>query len=65
MVCGTQITLNFVNAIKAIILWIKNLDMEYINGRMDGYTKETFKMIIEMDLDSYIKDKNACIKAIG
>lgn len=65
MVCGTQITLNFVNAIKAIILWIKNLDMEYINGRMDGYTKETFKMIIEMDLDSYIKDKNACIKVIG
>lgn len=65
MVCGTQITLNFVNAIKAIILWIKNQDMEYINGRMDGYTKETFKMIIEMDLDSYIKDKNACIKVIG
>jgi hypothetical protein len=51
--------------IKVIIVWIKNLDMEFINGKMDGYIKETFKMIIEMDLVNCMMVKSLIIVVIG
>ena len=43
---------------KGIIVWIKSLDMECINGKMDGYIKEILIMIIEMVLESYIMETN-------
>lgn len=53
MVFGAM-EVNLPKDIRAIIAWIKSLDMECTNGKMDGYTKETLIMIWEMDLDSYI-----------
>ena len=65
MECGMRITPNLVKVIKVIILWIKNQAMESINGKMGGYTKETFKMIIEMGMDNFLKAINACLEDIG
>jgi hypothetical protein len=39
--------------------------MEFINGKMDGFIKVIFRMIIEMDLVNYLIVKTAFIEAIG
>lgn len=39
---------------KGTTLWIKNLDMVSIFGKINGYIKEIFRMIIDKDMDSYI-----------
>jgi hypothetical protein len=46
-----------VKNIKDSIAWIKSLVMVFMNGRMDGLTKEIFKMISEMGLDNFTKAK--------
>jgi hypothetical protein len=50
---------------KDITQMIKNRVMEYISGKMDGYTKEISKMITEMDLGNYMMEKTACIRDTG
>jgi hypothetical protein len=41
-------------SMKGTTLWIKNLDMVSIFGKINGYIKEIFRMIIDKDMDSYI-----------
>jgi hypothetical protein len=43
--------------IKDSIAWIKSQVMVFMNGKMDGLTKEIFKMILEMGLDNFTKAK--------
>ena len=50
---------------KGIIVWIKSQDMEFINGKMDGYIKEILIMIIEMVSESYIMEINWFIEDFG
>lgn len=50
---------------KAITQWIRNQDMEFINGKMVGYIKGIFRMTIETDLGSFTMDKNVCIGGFG
>lgn len=64
-VCGMQTILSSVNLIKGTIPWIRNLIMACINGKMVGFIKVTFKMIIEMGMDNFSKVINACIEVIG
>jgi hypothetical protein len=65
MECGVLIISNFVKVTKAIIKWIKNLVMEFINGKMDGFIKEIFRMIIEMGSVNYLMVKTVFIEVIG
>lgn len=39
--------------------------MECINGKMGGFTKEIFKMIIEMDMENSLMVRLVFIEAIG
>ena len=57
--------LKVVKNIKDTMQWIKNQDMEFINGKMVGFTKEISKMTIEMATDSYLITIKAYIGAIG
>lgn len=51
--------------IKDIIVWIKNQVMEFISGKMVGFTKEISKMIYAMDLVNYCKEINVSTVDIG
>jgi hypothetical protein len=39
--------------------------MEFINGKMDGFIKEIFRMIIEMGSVNYLMVKTVFIEVIG
>jgi len=54
LVIGVKVQNKNHKIIKDIIKWIKNVDMEFILGKMDGAIREIFKMIIEMDMENYI-----------
>lgn len=45
--------------------WIKNQGMEFMNGKMDGFTKEIFKMILEMVLESSMMEIKLFIGDFG
>lgn len=47
------------------IQWIKNVAMEYMNGKMAGFIEEILKMTIAMVMDSSLMDNNAFIKVFG
>lgn len=51
--------------IRDIIVWIKNLDMDNILGRMAGFIKEIFRMIIDRDMVSFLILINAFLKVNG
>lgn len=51
--------------IRDIIVWIKNLDMGNILGRMDGFIKEIFRMTIDKDMANFLILINAFFKANG
>lgn len=51
--------------IKAIMQWIRNQVMGFINGKMDGFTKETSKMTIGMGMDNSMMESNVFIAAFG
>lgn len=51
--------------IKDTTQWIKNQDMGFINGKMVGFTKEIFKTITEMAMESYLIIVEVYIEAIG
>lgn len=51
--------------IKDIIVWIKNQVMEFMSGKMVGFTKEISKMIYAMDLVNYWKEINVFTVDIG
>lgn len=65
MECGVWTIVSFVKVIKDTIRWIRNRGMVCINGKMDGYTKVIFRMIIVMGMDNCWMDRNVCIKDIG
>ena len=50
---GKQIMIKF-NHIKVTMRWIRSQDMAFIHGKMVGLIKETLKMILEMDMDSFM-----------
>lgn len=52
-------------AIKVTTQWTRNQDMECINGKMGGFTKEIFKMIIEMDMENSLMVRLVFIEVIG
>lgn len=64
MVFGDMVA-NPLKNTKDITAWIKNQDMEYMNGKMVGYIKEISIMILEMDLESYMTKINWYIEDIG
>lgn len=39
--------------------------MEFMNGKMDGSTKEIFKMIIEMDMVNFMIKKGQFLREFG
>lgn len=50
---------------KGITVWTKNQVMVFMNGKMDGFTKEISKMTYAMDLENYMKEVNAHIVDTG
>lgn len=54
-----------VKCIKDTIVWTKNQDMEFISGKMVGFTKEISKMIYAMGLVSYWRETNVSTVDIG
>lgn len=51
--------------IKDIIVWTKNLVMEYTNGKTGGYTREILIMICVMDLASSMTEINLFTEVFG
>ncbi len=51
--------------IRDIIAWIRSLDMEFINGRMDGYIKEILIMTWEMVSGNCMKVWSLFTEAFG
>jgi hypothetical protein len=58
MVIGKLIQNKIVKDIKGIIYWIRNQVMESIPGKMVGIIRVTFKMIKDMDMESYLVQIN-------
>lgn len=65
MDCGKWEKKKMIRNIKDIIVWIRNLDMANILGLMDGFIKETLKMIIEKDMASYLIISSVFFKVSG
>ena len=53
------------NSIKDIIQWIRNLDTESMNGKMDGHIKAISKMIIVMAMGNCMIWINVSIRVFG
>ena len=62
---GVSVNQMIVRNIKAIIRWIKNLGMEFMNGKMDGSTRVTLKTTIVMVTENSMKEILACIEDFG
>ena len=55
---GVLINKKVLKIIKVIMSMIKSLDMEHMNGKMDGFTKGILKMIIVMDTVNSMMETN-------
>lgn len=63
--CGIRAIISMRRVTKDTIPWIRRLDMAFTSGKMDGFTKETFKMIIEMATENFSTERSAPIEGIG
>lgn len=65
MVFGSLILLENLINMKVLMLMIKSVDMDNLNGAMVLYIKETILMIVDKDMEKYIKTEFYYIKVNG
>lgn len=62
---GASVKKTTVRNTKVIIRWTKNLVMGFMNGKMDGFIKETSKTTTVMAMENYMKEMFVFIVGSG